>query len=182
MHARRWFGPLLLACVTLGACAGEGAPAGPSSTPVPASPAATVTSPSTTPSATAPSALPSRDATTGGALTLTVRGTATPFVDVLCDTTTGLRVVAAAGDLVGVEFVVGEDGALQSLSFGLDDGLTGLVAGGQGRATFRGDRTRFTVTGEAVTADDGSAEPVPFSLTGGCDPTPAPATSPTPTP
>ncbi len=182
MHARRWFGPLLLACVGLGACAGEGAPASPSSPPAPASPAATAASPSTSPSATAPSALPSRDATTGGALTLTVRGKATPFGDVLCDTTAGLRVVAAAGDLVGVEFVVGEGGALQSLSFGLDDGLTGLVAGGQGSATFRGDRTRFTVTGEAVTADDGSATAVPFSLAGSCDPTPTPDASPTPTP
>ncbi len=85
-----------------------------------------------------------------------------------CETSDGLDVAAAAGSLEGVQFTVNAPGTVIDLVITLPDGVTALVGEGVGQATFAGDKRRFTVRGHAVTASDGKAKPLPFSVEGSC--------------
>lgn len=86
----------------------------------------------------------------------------------VCETSNGLDVAATAGSLEGVQFTVDTTDEVTGVAITLPDGDTGLVGENVGRATFAGDTQRFTVRGEAVTAANGKAKPLAFSIEGGC--------------
>nr|WP_159087423.1 lipoprotein LpqH [Tessaracoccus timonensis] len=181
MHSSRRckIGAAAVACavaLALGACSDGQPPAPPDSTTPhpaqsssPAQPATPSEAPSPTPSLSdEPAPTPSRTASFGGTLRLTLGETSKEFSDVACETSNGLDVVASAGSLEGVQFTVGASGEVTGLVFTLSDGVTALVGEHVGRATFTGDKRRFAVRGEAVTAADGKAKPLPFNVEGSC--------------
>ncbi|MDU7360425.1 MAG: lipoprotein LpqH [Propionibacteriaceae bacterium] len=160
--------------LSLAACTDEPAPApsgpspsdGASSPSVSASPSAS-DSPSAAPSPS-PSEVPSRAVQTGGTLKLTFGEVTGNYADILCETSSGLDVVASAGALEGVQFTVDSSNKVQSLAITLPDGVTALVGKNVGDATFTGDNKHFAVHGNAVAAVDGKATPMPFTVDGGC--------------
>lgn len=85
-----------------------------------------------------------------------------------CETSDGLDVVASAGSLEGTQFTVTTSDEVTAVVITLSDGVTALVGEDVGRATFTGDKRRFTVRGEAVTATHGEAKPLAFSIEGSC--------------
>ena len=181
MQSSRWrrHGAVTAACIVvlaLGACADEQPPAPPGpTTPSPAqssSPAQPATpsedpSPSASPSAE-PAPSPSRTARFGGTLRLTLGDTSRQYSDVVCETSDGLDVAASAGALEGVQFTVDTTDEVTGVAITLSDGDTGLVGKNVGRAMFTGDTRHFTVRGEAVTAANGKAKPLAFSIEGSC--------------
>ncbi|WP_297739890.1 hypothetical protein [uncultured Tessaracoccus sp.] len=162
--------------LALSACSDGQPPAPPGSTAphpaqssLPAQPATPSKAPSSTPSTSdEPAPAPSRTASFGGTLRLTLGDASKEYFDVACETSNGLDVVASAGSLEGVQFTVGASGEVTGLVFTLSDGVTALVGEHVGRATFTGDKRRFAVRGEAVTAADGKAKPLPFNVEGSC--------------
>lgn len=85
-----------------------------------------------------------------------------------CETSNGLDVVASGGSLEGTQFTVTTSDEVTAVAITLSDGVTALVGENVGRATFAGDKRRFTVRGEAVTAAHGEAKPLAFSIEGSC--------------
>ncbi|WP_297747491.1 lipoprotein LpqH [uncultured Tessaracoccus sp.] len=181
MHSSRWrrHGAAAAACavaLALGACSDGQSPSSPGSTtphpaqpPSPAQPATPSEAPSPTPSPSdEPAPTPSRTASFGGTLRLTLGEVSGEYADVVCETSTGLDVAAAAGSLEGVQFTVDASGEVTGLVITLPDGVTALVGENVGRATFTGDKRRFTVRGEAVTAADGKTKPLAFNIEGSC--------------
>lgn len=85
-----------------------------------------------------------------------------------CETSDGLDVVASAGSLEGTQFTVTTSDEVTAVAITLSDGVTALVGENVGRATFTGDKQRFILRGEAVTAANGKAKPLAFGIEGGC--------------
>ena len=116
----------------------------------------------------APSEIPSRNATSGGTLTLTLGDATATLHDIVCDSTSGLSVIASAGNLTGAQFTVDGAGAVTDVAITLPENVTALVGKQVGSAQFSGSPQRFAVRGEAITAVQGTSRAVPFRIDGSC--------------